>query len=150
MPSSPAAHRGIRRLQHPTMTSEEGRSRQVLIVSTDAVVAALLGTLVELDGHSPLFPSPDEKPRRALERLKPDAALVDCDHAGACAREFFEQGRAQATGVVLFSAGRLQDEVREIARRHGLPSFALPIDRATLGRVIGEAMMVVLFWLRSA
>ena len=132
------------------MTSDEGRSRQVLIVSTDAVVAALLGTLVELDGHAPLFPSADEPPRRALARLRPDAALVDCDHAEACASEFFDDGRAQSTGVVLFSAARLQGEVQEIARRYGLPSFALPIDRAALGRLLGEAMMVMMFWLRSA
>ena len=132
------------------MTSEEGRSRQVLIVSTDAVVAALLGTLVELDGHAPLFPMADERPRRALQRLKPDAAHVDCDHADPCVREFFDQGRAQSTGVVLFSAARLRDEVQEIARRHELPAFALPIDRATLSRMLAEAMMVVLFWLRSA
>lgn len=132
------------------MTSDEGRSRQVLIVSTDAVVAALLGTLVELDGHAPLFPSNDEPPRDALRRLRPDAALVDCDRPDACVREFFDDGRAQSTGVVLFSAARLHDEVREIARRHGLPSFALPIDRAALSRVLAEAMVVVLFWLRSA
>ena len=132
------------------MTSEAGRSRQVLILSRDAVVAALLGTLVELDGHAPVFPARDEPPRSALERLRPPVALVDCDHAHACGEEFFAMGRAQATGVVLFSASRLQREVREIAERFGLPSFALPIDRASLTRVIADAMLVVLFFLQSA
>lgn len=132
------------------MTSDAGRSRQVLILSTDAVVAALLGTLVELDGHAPVFPSRDELPHRALERLRPRVVLVDCDHADACAADFFAQGRAQSTGVVLFSASRLQREVREVAERYGLPSFALPIDRASLARVVAEAMLVVLFCLQSA
>jgi hypothetical protein len=133
------------------MTSDRDRPpRQVLIMSTDAVVAALLGTLIELDGHAPRFPQPDEPPIAALSRVRPHAVLVDCDHADACTGEFFERGREQRTGVVLFSAARLQDEVHEIADRHGLPSFALPVDRAALARVLGEAMMVMLFWLRAA
>lgn len=119
-------------------------------MSTDAVVAALLGTLIELDGHAPHFPQPDEHPVAALSRVQPHAVLVDCDHRDACTGEFFERGRAQRSGVVLFSAARLQGEVREIAERHGLPSFALPVDRAVLARVLGEAMVMVLFLLRAA
>ena len=137
-------------MQHPTMTSDDARARQVLIVSTDPVVAALLGTLIELDGHLPLFPTADEPPVKALERLRPHAAIVDCDREDACGGEFLARGRSQSTGLVLFSAARLQGEVREIAARHGLPSFALPIDRAALARVLSEAMLVVLLWLRSA
>lgn len=122
----------------------------VLIIATDAVVSALLGTLLELDGYAPLFPGPDESPADALERLRPRVVLVDCDEPGACANGFFAACAVQGTTVVLFSPARMPWDVREVAERYGLPAFSFPIDRTRLGQVIAEAMMVLLLCLRSA
>lgn len=122
----------------------------VLIVATDAVVAALLGTLLELDGYAPLFPEPGEPPVSALGRLEPRVVLVDCDEPGACANGFFAECAVQGTTVVLFSPARMPYDVREVAERYGLPAFSFPIDRTRLGQVIAEAMLVLLLYLRPA
>ena len=122
----------------------------VLIIATDAVVAALLGTLLELDGYAPRFPEPGESPMDALERLRPRVALVDCDEPDACANGFFGECAVQGTTVVLFSPARMPYDVRDVAERYGLPAFSFPIDRTRLGQVIAEAMMLLLLCLRPA
>ena len=123
---------------------------RVLIVSTDAVVAALLGTLVELDGYQPVFPARDEPAAEALDRTRPRIALVDCDDVEACRGSFFADSATRATSVILFSAARLQADVQDVADRHGLPSFAFPVDRAALGHLLRDAMLVLMLCLRVA
>src|SRR5438128_5316256 len=51
----------------------------VLILSSDAVAAALLGGLVETLGYLVRFYHPPEHPDDALKREHPSVAMVDCD-----------------------------------------------------------------------
>ena len=132
------------------MARDESPRPTVLIVSADAMAAALLGTLIELDGYQPLFPADGEPPAEALARLRPRLVLVDCDAGAACTADFFGDAAAHATAVVLFSHARLQGEVEDVAARHGLRAFALPIDRAALARLLADALLLVLLWVRSA
>ena len=122
------------------MERDESPDPTILIVSVDAMAGALLGTLVELDGYRPAFPAADEEPAAAVARLRPRLVLVDCDAAGSCTPDFFRDAAARSTGVVLFTHAHLQGEVEEIAERHGLRAFALPIERPALGRLLKEAV----------
>jgi CheY-like chemotaxis protein len=112
----------------------------VLVVSTDPVIASLLGTLLEVERHRAVFPASGEEIQRALDRERPDLLLLDCDHPELRNDALVRQAKASGTGVVLFSPGRVDDEVRARAERSGLSWFSLPIDRLSLARVLTSAL----------
>jgi hypothetical protein len=126
------------------MTSNATRGSTVLILSTDAVTSALLSILAELEGYTPLFGTSDESPVESLSRLKPRLVLVDCDHSAACTDALFDLARSTDAKVVIFSPGRMRDEVRAFAEERSLPWFALPIDRRTLARTLRAALTTIL------
>src|SRR5919204_3729124 len=103
----------------------------VMVVSTDPVIAALLGTMVELEEHTAVFPAGGERTTAAVARQRPDLILLDCDHEAAASAKFVDEARSFGSGIVLFSPGRAGDEVRERAEQWNVPWFSLPIDRAT-------------------
>src|SRR3954452_20223873 len=56
---------------------------QILVIAEHAMIGALLGALVELAGHRPRFAEAGEAPDAAIERLRPDLVLLDCEHVAA-------------------------------------------------------------------
>ena len=96
-------------LARPVFAPRSRAIQKVLIISSDAMISALLGTLVEVGGYQPIFAEAGETPLQALQRHGPRVALVDCDRADACEDLFLSQGSAQKTTVVLFSPRRLKD-----------------------------------------
>jgi DNA-binding NtrC family response regulator len=126
------------------MTARVTRGSTILILSTDAVTSALLSILAELEGYTPVFAAGDESPADSLSRLRPRLLLVDCDHDAACNDEIFQLAREIGTKVVIFSPGRMREEVREFAEERALPWFALPIDRTTLGQTLRAALTALI------
>jgi DNA-binding response OmpR family regulator len=123
------------------MTAHEpAQDQTVLIVSTDPLLAALLGLLVELQGHRPVFDQGGESPAEALARHHPRLVLVDADHHDGFSAAFLERARRSGAGVVVFSPGRPDGEVRQLARERGLVALALPTDRVAFRRTLGEAL----------
>ena len=116
----------------------------VLILSTDPVTSALLSLLTELEGLRPVFAMSYETPAESLLRLRPKLLLVDCDHRAAFRDNFFDLARESGTKVVIFSPGRMSYDVQDYAEARQLPWFALPIDRATLGRTLKSALLAAL------
>jgi hypothetical protein len=108
----------------------------VLILSPDALSAALLAALVEFDGHAPAFPEDSEAPRDALRRLRPRTVLVDFDHPTACAPDFFGPATMTGARVVLFGPRRFADAIRTAAATHSLASFTLPVGPTEFGRLL--------------
>jgi hypothetical protein len=118
------------------MTPERSGYR-ILIVATDPILAALVGTLVEHARFSAAFPGPDEAPTQALERVKPLAAVLVDLAEGEGASDLFAS-RAAKLGVPLFVFGR-----REIIDAHGewiqarrVRAFALPDQIAEMESAI--------------
>ena len=67
------------RTQKPGPDTDGGPGKHVvLILSSDAVAAALLGALVETLGYLVRFYRPPEPPEIALRRERPSIALIDC------------------------------------------------------------------------
>lgn len=120
------------------------RDATVLILSTDAVTSALLSILVELEGFRPVYAGRDEPPTASLARLRPRVVLVDCRHHDACDDEFIDCARQVGTRVVVFSPGRMSDDVRAFAEERALPWFSLPIDRASLASTVRTALTALL------
>lgn len=105
------------------------------------MIASLMGSLLELAGHVPMFPLADEHPIAAIGRVKPALLLLDCDHDIACEDEAYERADALGAKVLLFTPSRTEDELRAFARRRGLKSIALPMRFHAFGGAVADALM---------
>jgi len=110
----------------------------VLILSTDALAAALIGAAVELAGHQPHFPGPNETARDALRRARSRVVVVDCDHDSACTDAFLGPALMTGARLVLFHSGRNGDGGLDVARRLGLDVVHLPEDYERLVRELRD------------
>lgn len=87
-----------------------------------------------------MFAAPDERPEDAIRRLRPPLIVtLDGGLEAAHSDLFFARAAAAGARVVLFSEPVAADAVRAAARRRQLPYFAMPVDRATLTRVLDHA-----------
>jgi DNA-binding NtrC family response regulator len=112
----------------------------VLVFSADPLAAALLGAAVELAGHSPHFPQPGEAARSALMRMRPQLALVDCDHEEACAESFIGPALMTGAKVLLFRSRRTERDASELARRLDLTVVDMPVDHESLTQLVRQAL----------
>ncbi len=113
----------------------------VLLAPNDPVIGGLMGELVRLAGHIPKFANVDETTRHALDRVKPQLLLLDCDHRD-CDEALLEAAKGRGTPIIFFSGARSGHELERFARRHGVHAFLLPngprILRATIERAVGD------------
>jgi DNA-binding response OmpR family regulator len=98
----------------------------VLVVSPDALAAALLGALVEIDGYAPRFARRGESPRDALRRLRPAVVLVDCGAAEGGGATVVGPARMLGVRVVAFAPAASADHARRCAEELGVAWLALP------------------------
>jgi hypothetical protein len=110
----------------------------VLILSADPLSAALLGAAVELAGHSPNFERPGEGPRAALRRVRPQLALIDCDHDEACTDSFIGPAIMTGARVQLLCSHRGERDCTALARRLGLPIAMLPMEHGDFASLLHE------------
>lgn len=109
----------------------------VLILARESVIAALLGLLLELEDYAPVFAEPDERPEDAIARLRPPlVVLLDGGLDAARSDLFFARAAAARARVVLFSEPVAVEDVQRAARHRRVPFLPMPVDRATLGRVL--------------
>ena len=109
--------------------------RNVLILAREEVVAALLGLMVELQGYQPKFVDRSESVDDAIRQERPHTVLIDCDHPD-CTEALIETIRRLDASPILFSPFRMQHEVQDVARRHGVRSFTLPTDPGNFGKML--------------
>lgn len=95
--------------------------------------------LLELDACEPAFPLPAESPEESVRRARPSFAILLEVSLDAAASDVFH-ARAKGTPVILFGPPPAAAEVRGLAKERGLRWFVMPVDRATLTRVIREAV----------
>jgi CheY-like chemotaxis protein len=126
----------------PSIRDQVQKSKaRVLVLASDAVIAALVGMLLEMDGYDPAFPAPGEAAEQALARLRaPLIVCADCEIPEMQSDLFFARVARSSARIVVF--GRRESEVRlkELAARRGVEYFTLPTDKATLARVLADAM----------
>jgi DNA-binding response OmpR family regulator len=120
--------------------SDDVSHHAVLILSSDALAAALLGAAVELAGHLPHFARQGELARAALLRVRPKLVLIDCDHEESCTDEFV--GPALMTGgkVLLFRSRRSETDRQEFAERLSLRVLDMPLDHRELTKILHELL----------
>ncbi len=114
---------------------------RVLILARDPVIAALIGMLLEMDGYDPVFPAPGETAEQALGRLRaPLIVCADCDIPDVQSDLFFARVRRSGARFVLFGAPGSEQTVKDLAAQRSARYFMLPTDRATLARVLDDAL----------
>jgi hypothetical protein len=113
----------------------------VLVLSSQPLVVALLGMLLDLLGYRAIFAATGELPEDALQRDQALAAvLVDGDVSLSDA--FFARAAQRRLGVALFGVhGRLPGNSRlaRLAADRGIPSFEIPLDLQELSRAVERA-----------
>jgi len=115
-------------------------TRSILILSPQPMIAALVGMLVELTGHHPVFAETTEPPLEALRRLRPLAViLVDADMDIAHSDLLFALAARNQIGVVVFGHRAEPREVGEVASHRHIPWFTLPPSLDQLSVAIAKA-----------
>jgi DNA-binding NtrC family response regulator len=112
----------------------------VLILSSDAVAAALLGALVETLGYLVRFYHPPEDPGAALKRERPTVAMVDCDDPTVMKEELFGHARMRGISVVMFGTADALRRVRELASEHALDTLLMPASLNALDETLRKAV----------
>ena len=112
---------------------------RILVLAREPLVAALLGMLLELEKYEPAFARPDESPEDAVRRARPFHILV-LDGSLDDARSDVFHARLKGAPVVLFATPRTEATVRDVANERRIPWFTMPVERETLGRIVGEAL----------
>ena len=114
-------------------------STNVLILAQEALAAALLGLLIELDRYEPAFAHPNESPEEATRRVRPALVILLDGSLDAASSDVF-YARAKGTPLILFGTPATEGRVRALALERRLPWFAVPVDRATVKRLIKESV----------
>jgi hypothetical protein len=112
---------------------------RILVLAHEPLAAALLGMLLELGAYEPVFALPDESPEEAVRRVRPVLAILLDGSLEAASSDVF-YARAKGTPVILFGTQRKGAQVRAAALERRSPWLAMPPDRASLTRVIREAV----------
>lgn len=95
--------------------------------------------LLELDTYEAAFAQPGESPEEAVQRVRPVLIILLDGSLDAAASDVFH-ARAKGAAVVLFGTRDVLPNVRDLAAERGLLWFSMPTDRATLVRVLREAV----------
>lgn len=112
----------------------------VLILSTDAVAAALLGALVETLGYLVRFYHPPEQPDEALKREKPSIAMIDCDDPTIMSDELLGRARMRGISVVMFGTSEALRRVEQLALEHSLDALIMPVSPNALDETLRKAV----------
>jgi CheY-like chemotaxis protein len=98
----------------------------ILILSTDAIAAALLGALIETLGYTVRFARSPESGGQALKRVRPGALLIDCHDPEACNDEVLGHAMMRNISVVIFGTRSALDRVRALALEHRIDMLLMP------------------------
>ena len=112
----------------------------VLVVSTDPVLAALLGLLAELGRHHPVYARGEERPQAALSRYRPRLVLLDVEHTDGFSDAFLTHAKHEGAKVLVFGRNHPGGDLRQRAEARQVPWLALPTDPATFARTLAEAL----------
>jgi hypothetical protein len=110
---------------------------KVLVIAAEPLLAALVGGVVEAARFTAAFPDLDEPPERALERVKPVAAvLLEASDDRAGSDLFIARARKLGVRVLVFGPAKLMNDQRAWTGQHGLAAFTLPEELEDLTFVL--------------
>ena len=127
--------------QKPRPATDGGPGKYVvLILSSDAVAAALLGGLVETLGYLVRFYRPPEPPEVALRRERPSIALIDCADPTLMKEDVLGRARMRDVSMVIFGTPDALRDVRALAAEHDLGTLIMPASVEALDETLRNAV----------
>jgi len=115
----------------------------ILILSDDAVAAALLGALIETLGYPVRFARPPEDAEQTIRRVRPKVCLLDCEDPSSFSDELFGRATMRGISVVIFGTSAALHRLRTLASEHAIDMPLVPPDadalEATLRRAFKKA-----------
>jgi DNA-binding response OmpR family regulator len=112
----------------------------VLIVAADPNIESLMGELVALAGHRPVFDITQGAAGEALRRTRPDIALVDTSLPAPVVNACREAAEEIGCRPILTSSTASARELASEASARDYPYFALPGGPRPLARIIERAL----------
>jgi DNA-binding NtrC family response regulator len=113
----------------------------ILVLSDEPFIAALVGLLLELAGHRPVFADTNEQPADALDRQRPIAViLIDAEMDAARSDLFFALTARRSVGVVVYGSESRTRLVGEIAAERKIPWCTLPASAERLNAAIKTSL----------
>src|SRR2546421_3976044 len=112
----------------------------ILILSDDAVAAALLGALIETLGYTVKFARPPENADESLRRVRSKVCLVDCANPSMCNDEVLGRAAMRRISVVIFGSPDALDRVRALALEHDIDMLLVPPDTSRLADTLKRAL----------
>ena len=127
--------------QKPKPATDGGPGKHVvLILSSDAVAAALLGGLVETLGYVVRFYRPPEPAEIAIRREHPSIALIDCADPTLMKEDVLGRARMRDVSVVIFGTAEAMRGVRALVAAHELDTLIMPVTLDTLDETLRNAV----------
>lgn len=123
----------------PSVGGPPGR-RVVLVMSSDAVAAALLGALVETLGYLVRFFHPREEPDDVMRRHRPSVAMVDCEDPTLMSDELLGRARMRDISVIIFGSTDALRRVRQVVEEHDLETLIMPTSLDALDESLRRAV----------
>lgn len=105
---------------------------QVLVLTDDARLERTTFGLLRSAGCEPARPADGETTARALERVRPIAVLVDCEHPAAVGDRLYEAAAALGAEVVVCARPAREMDAGVISRQQGVATLLLPLEREAL------------------
>lgn len=112
----------------------------ILILSDDAVAAALLGALIETLGYSVRFARPPESHEASIRRVRPRVCLLDCEDPANCTDELLGRAAMRRISVVIFGTSAALERVRALASEHDIDMLLVPPDTEVLDVTLKRAL----------
>ena len=112
----------------------------ILVVGREAVISALVGSLVELAGYQPMFMATDEAPADAMDRIDPELVLLDGDRDDAHMAALYDHAAAAGTPLLLFTPAQGRPAAERFAASRGVATITLPANSAAVARAIDGAL----------
>ena len=112
----------------------------ILILSSDAVAAALLGALIETLGYSVTFARPPERYEDSIRRVRPRVCLVDGTDPGMHGEGFLGRAAMRGISVVVFGSAEALERVRMLALEYAIDTIIVPPDTGALATTLERAL----------
>lgn len=112
----------------------------ILILSDDAVAAALMGALIETLGYPVRFARPPEDAEQSIRRVRPKVCLLDCEDPSMCSDEVLGRAAMRGISVVIFGTSDALVRVRALATEHDIDTLLVPPDPAELCEKLERAL----------
>lgn len=112
----------------------------ILILSDDAIAAALLGALIETLGYPVRFARSPESGGQALRRVRPVVCLLDCQDPDACNEEVLGHAMMRNISVVVFGTREVLDRLRALALEHRIDTLLMPPSPEEVDETLKRAM----------